>query len=429
MGRAGIWKRLLLILAGFLVAWLAFAMFFDPDFVDDSDLALPDRKIDAAQNPYPEIRDLVFSEEELKIAYAIPFEHTLRLGHLPVEELLVRHRSELDRFERYAAMRDWKQDEPLGDQMDFSYVGACVALSNLKRYDAAKLASTGNMAAAIESAMSLHDFAAGFRSAGNPLGPSETAALLISRGGTFALLDLLIKHELADDDLIILASRLENPVLSRNNLPEALRAEYACVLATNSRSAFDREVRRRISSTGKSDIPRRLPTCLVYKPNLTREMYADLFRAAIRASDRDYREFSRVIGGTAATNLRKRWAHRLVGNALGYEVFTDLEQTQDYLENAFVTRVELALLRVRVAMERYRLQHGKWPPDLSALVPVYLSEVPVDPMDGKPIRYEVKRRVIYSVGKDFVDDGGEAPSEPGSLKSRWEIIIELEPAE
>jgi hypothetical protein len=219
MGRAGIWKRLLLILAGFLVAWLAFAMFFDPDLVDDSDLALPERQIDPAQNPYPEIRDLVFSEEELKIAYAIPFDHKLRLGHLPAEELLVRHRSGLDRFERYAAMRDWKQDELLGDQMDSSYVGACVALSNLKRYEAIKLASKGDLAAAIDAAMSLHEFAAGFRSAGNRLGPSYTAASLISRGGTFALLYLLNKYELGDDDLVILASRLENPVLSRNNLP------------------------------------------------------------------------------------------------------------------------------------------------------------------------------------------------------------------
>jgi hypothetical protein len=88
------------------------------------------------------------------------------------------------------------------------------------------------------------------------------------------------------------------------------------------------------------------------------------------------------------------------------------------LEKTFVTRVELALLRARVAMERHRLEHGNWPQDLAALVPAYLAEVPVDPMDGKSIRYDVKRRVIYSVGKDFVDDGGEAPSEPGSLKKR-----------
>jgi hypothetical protein len=40
-----------------------------------------------------------------------------------------------------------------------------------------------------------------------------------------------------------------------------------------------------------------------------------------------------------------------------------------------------------VAVERYRLANGRWPDELTALVPKYLDAVPADPYDGKPLRY------------------------------------------
>ena len=63
---------------------------------------------------------------------------------------------------------------------------------------------------------------------------------------------------------------------------------------------------------------------------------------------------------------------------------------------------------VALAAERYRRDQGNWPASLSALVPQWLPAVPIDPMDGKRLRY---RRlpygvVIYSVGHDRVDNGG-----------------------
>lgn len=80
----------------------------------------------------------------------------------------------------------------------------------------------------------------------------------------------------------------------------------------------------------------------------------------------------------------------------------------------------VALLRATsagLAAERYRREHGRWPETLATLVPQYLSQVPVDPRDGQPLRL---RRfddgiVIYSVGADG-DDGGvinwNAPTTP-----------------
>ena len=70
-----------------------------------------------------------------------------------------------------------------------------------------------------------------------------------------------------------------------------------------------------------------------------------------------------------------------------------------------------ALLRcalTALAAERFRLKHDSWPDSLSALVPLYLDQVPVDPFDDKPLRYrQLKDQIlIYSISDDLEDNGG-----------------------
>jgi hypothetical protein len=72
-----------------------------------------------------------------------------------------------------------------------------------------------------------------------------------------------------------------------------------------------------------------------------------------------------------------------------------------------------------LAAERFRLANGRWPRDLAELTPAYLDAVPLDPFDGQPLRFKKSdgTLVIYSVGIDAVDDGGqldEKPFQPGS---------------
>ena len=65
-----------------------------------------------------------------------------------------------------------------------------------------------------------------------------------------------------------------------------------------------------------------------------------------------------------------------------------------------------------LAVERYRLEHERWPHSLSALVPQYLRQAPVDPHDGESLRYRRLDHgvVIYSVGPDQQDNGGNITS-------------------
>jgi hypothetical protein len=81
-------------------------------------------------------------------------------------------------------------------------------------------------------------------------------------------------------------------------------------------------------------------------------------------------------------------------------------------------RRKLARVRsliVLLAVERYRLKDKAWPDGLDHLKPALLAEVPLDPFDGKPIRYRklADGVVAYSVGQDGKDDGGNFDRSPG----------------
>lgn len=64
---------------------------------------------------------------------------------------------------------------------------------------------------------------------------------------------------------------------------------------------------------------------------------------------------------------------------------------------------------VACALERYWLQHRRYPAALAELVPQFLAAVPHDVVDGQPLRYRLDGEggfVLYSIGWDLIDDGG-----------------------
>jgi hypothetical protein len=75
-----------------------------------------------------------------------------------------------------------------------------------------------------------------------------------------------------------------------------------------------------------------------------------------------------------------------------------------------------------IALKRYQLKHGNYPADLNSLVPDFVPAVPLDPVDGQPLRY--RRNAdgtfrLYSVGENGVDNGGDPSLEPGVTSSNY----------
>jgi hypothetical protein len=91
---------------------------------------------------------------------------------------------------------------------------------------------------------------------------------------------------------------------------------------------------------------------------------------------------------------------------------------------------------VMLAAERYRLAHGHWPDVVEELVPQFLGQPMPDAYDGKPIRLRrfADGLVIYSVGPDGADDGGDIePPQPGQRGRDagfrlWDVAKRRQPA-
>lgn len=68
------------------------------------------------------------------------------------------------------------------------------------------------------------------------------------------------------------------------------------------------------------------------------------------------------------------------------------------------------------ALERHRLANGGYPKALADLVPRFLPTVPLDPMDGQPLRYRLNADgsfTLYGVGTNHADDNGVFESKQG----------------
>ncbi len=76
-----------------------------------------------------------------------------------------------------------------------------------------------------------------------------------------------------------------------------------------------------------------------------------------------------------------------------------------------------------LALKRYQLRYGKAAPDLATLVPEFLGSVPYDCMSGESLRYRLNSDgtfLLYSVGEDGKDDGGDPTSTTASRFDLWD---------
>jgi hypothetical protein len=72
------------------------------------------------------------------------------------------------------------------------------------------------------------------------------------------------------------------------------------------------------------------------------------------------------------------------------------------------TTARMHLGLVALAIERFRIDKGRLPANLLALVPTYIDEVPADPFDGQAVRYRIEPPgyLLYRIGRNEADDGG-----------------------
>jgi hypothetical protein len=87
-------------------------------------------------------------------------------------------------------------------------------------------------------------------------------------------------------------------------------------------------------------------------------------------------------------------------------------------ETAVHGETERQMTLAAIALKRFQMRHGQFPPSLEALVPEFLHTAPYDYMGAQPLRYHLKADgsyLLYSVGEDGKDDGGDPSGGPNGM--------------
>jgi len=82
----------------------------------------------------------------------------------------------------------------------------------------------------------------------------------------------------------------------------------------------------------------------------------------------------------------------------------------------------LHMARAAVAAERHRLDTGRYPAAWEEFVPRWLDAIPADPWSGGSLVYRLDdegRPVIYSVGRNGIDEGGTPGRRPDEGDLVW----------
>jgi hypothetical protein len=90
------------------------------------------------------------------------------------------------------------------------------------------------------------------------------------------------------------------------------------------------------------------------------------------------------------------------------------------------TGVDLRITQIVLMLEQFRKKTGRLPAGPDELVPDYLPVWPLDPFDGKPLRYVLRTNdtwKVYSVGSDLKDDGGSFSRTSGPVE-QWQLSSE-----
>jgi len=162
----------------------------------------------------------------------------------------------------------------------------------------------------------------------------------------------------------------------------------------------------------------------VYRPKLTNgisSLRSRVFLAVIAQQERDMRLYLEGIQARIAfaehpdatvfsrATARDEYEEKVVRRNFAFVSAIGLIPSKNIVVNEAHFRALVRIARTALALERYRNANGgAIPESLSALVPGFLSAVPVDPFDDRPLKFKRtdKGYTIYSIGRNLVDDGG-----------------------
>lgn len=451
------------IIISFGIALIVFGIFFGRDIppIDDSDLSLSKVEIPKEQNAFYELMEALnkeflpqsplpspspmapsfggppFPPPLLEDKWTELFNDMLagkRLLTKEAEELIARNQELFQRFER-ALSRPYFQLPQVEDPKKVDFTTLYPEFSKLRqlaRWGTVKanyLLARGKEKEAFDWFLNVVKLGKMMDESPRPGGLIQyLVAKAIKEIGLNPLRKAIGETKLSPGLLKDYARKLKELASAEEDLKRALKIDYIALI--NSLSLYEKlfysksgfgQLVEQSDLVENSDKERSIPLLLIpswarvyYKPNKTRLLVANYFRELIRNMDKTYKEASlferleseRETIEEAKGKLREFFKFVFGENSIGKLLKTVTCPFRRVAEHKCMDRFYIEAMATIIALRAYQKERGYLPARLEELVPGYLSDVPLDPFDGKPLRYSREKKIIYSVGVDLEDNGG-----------------------
>ena len=169
-----------------------------------------------------------------------------------------------------------------------------------------------------------------------------------------------------------------------------------------------------------------VPANFAFQPHRTRRLIADRYRHAIAVASTPIRARSTRWGDDfQKPRGLDDWLRKMGANAAGWAFYgqTALAWALVVVESPRLD-TGTQLTRAVLLAVAHRQRTGRLPESLEALALARGVAVPIDPYDGRSLRYDPNRRLVWSVGSDHVDEGASDPDqrdEDGDPVDLWRL--------
>ncbi|MGB9743376.1 MAG: hypothetical protein ACPLW9_01535 [Minisyncoccales bacterium] len=153
------------------------------------------------------------------------------------------------------------------------------------------------------------------------------------------------------------------------------------------------------------EIIKKIENNYYFQPNKTKLLFAEDARANIKNVNQSCGEININTSKklTPTNPIRLYIEENVVGKML-YDVLTT--SLADIIRKKCQEDLLVGATQAIIAIKAYKNDTGNYPNSLNELIPNYLSSIPKDPFDKKPLKYSLTKKIIYSVGEDVEDSGG-----------------------
>ena len=303
-----------------------------------------------------------------------------------VKHLLEKNRQVLEDFQK-AAQLPYFQDPMRQNPVDISIdtpifaVGGFVRIAEINAINSIYLFNQGKEEQAFEQAIKIIEIGQMFQDDQGSL-ISYLVGLRIKEIGLERIRAMISETTLSPEILKEYIVQLEPFKLNERGLANTLRIEYIFMINTLEEAFGD------------------APSSYFWKPNQTHRKLAEFKRIQINNAYKLCRdiiepEIPKWPPSWIQENFIGHMIKGVVIVAIGDLNYRKCEEDFSVISNQLL-----------LAIRAYQLDTGEIPISLDKLVPKYISEIPKDSFDGRPIRFCPEKKIIWSVGRDLIDEGG-----------------------